>query len=275
MSVIFHVITLFKIDHLMENSPTVTNMQMHLQDISSEVYSVSSEVEATLAQFTEEQKWVQGANYSINQVNMANETIHVKFEWYLRELADGDTISFLYRDKNKHEWTEIPVESSGGLNFFAEQTLSIKANYETQVIATSKTGKRSNELVDVNMKEMLEDRVQIDAYLHEANKGEYDANINVYNNYFDTDYFPVTNEQDNKLKSAVAVLSVNGKKVKTYNLTSADDPYVESFELNQHIDLKEIADINIDEIQTVELRVIIEDYFGIKYEQIANMYEES
>lgn len=281
ISVIFHIITLVKIDNIVEESPTISNIVANVNDISGRVDLISSEVDATLAQFTEEQQWVQGANYTINQVDMENKTVAVKFEWRMRELADEEQVAFLYRNKQSNQWTELPVDSGGGLNYYLEQTLPLMANYETQIIGTSKTGKRSSELVELNIKERLDSRVQIDAYLHQLAKGKYDVSVNIYYTG-EAEFFPINHPDDYKIKSANALLIVDGREIKNFDLLKdtqkhngrPDPDYYgdDSIFFNQSINL---ADEGIDlEINTIELKIVVEDNLGFKYENTANVISQ-
>lgn len=267
--------TFFKI-HKLTNSD-IEQLEMNMHELNNSIYSISHELNSTLSQFSEEQLWVQEKNYEVKQVNMEKETIEMKLEWRLRDLEEGEQVFLLYREKDSSKWRELPVQSGGGLNYYLVHTFPLMANYQTQVIATSKSGKRSDELVELNIKEHLDNRWQIDAYLHQLKEGKFDISIHIYNTG-ETEFFPINNQEDYKIKSANASLFVNGREIKKFDMLKEaqqsnhePDPeyYVESEQINFHQSINLVdEDADYKKNDTIELKIVVEDYSGFKYEKI-------
>lgn len=241
-----------------------------MNDLNNRTHLVVDDIDDSLEQFKEEQAWFQRSNYTIKKVNTDEETIRVMFDWSLRELANDESVSFLYRDKSNSDWFESEVKNSGGLNYYIEKTLPLIANYEMQVIAKSKTGKRTATLSRLNMKDLIDNRFEMNANFFESREGIYEVDVNVYNTYYDYDDFSFGDNEALKIKKAVAIFFVNGKEVETKDLLDNDEDYItETIEMYYTVDLTENEDFKDTMIEDVQLKVVVEDYLGLKYEHLS------
>ncbi|TXC85850.1 hypothetical protein FS935_19600 [Metabacillus litoralis] len=266
---IYNILSYIKISKLEERLQIVDSMQNELSNVNYSVQDISSQIDMKLTEFVQNQLWIQKKEYQINSVNIEENQIDVVIDWSLRELAQGEKVTLLYREKTEKNWTELQPTQANNLNYRVETSFHLDGNYETQVVATSSSGKRSESLVELPFKEHLNQRITTDAFVHQAGEGQMDINIYIQNTV-KNEFFEFENNDQLKIQSAKAQLFFDGKSIKQWdllkeqeNLHYISDSYNESINYNTFIDLKE----NVGkEIGDVKLLVTLKDGYGITYE---------
>ncbi|MDT8862152.1 hypothetical protein N0O92_18235 [Alkalihalobacillus sp. MEB130] len=220
-------------------------------------------------EFLQEQLWVMKKEYKILNVDFEKNTIKVLLEWGVRELSEQEQLSFMYREVDSKDWTELEVTNRNGLNYSLEYTFPLRGNYETQILASSTEGKRSETLLNLEFKQLLDTRIMTDAYLHYSENGHVDFNVNIHN-LIEAELNLTGSKESFKIKTAKAFLYVNGTVNREFDLLAGSqdfhsDEYSEYLNYHNYVDLEgEVQDLN-----EVELRVIVEDGLGLTYETIA------
>lgn len=267
--IVFSILNYNKTLELQSRLEGIDFLQAEVQNTNHSVQGISSEVQMKLDEFLQGQQWIQEKEYEIINVDLDSNKIKVALKWSLRDLQDDENITLLVREENQESWEELEVVHLGGLNYSAEYTLLLKGNYETQIVASSQSGKRSENLVELNFKEIIENRITINAYLYPSGTGQFDINIDINNPLEDS--FSLTEVKEKlKITSAKAFLTVNEKLIKEINLLEENsdyysEPYGEMIGLYQSLNLEK----EIKNPVEAELRVIVEDGLGLKYETTA------
>lgn len=260
---------LFKLKDVEGKLQSLDNMQHQFQMLDGSVQSISSQVHMNMDRFLQEQLWIPNKGYEVTDIDLERNSIDVLFEWSMRDLSESEKLSFLYREENENDWTVLEVQNHNGLNYSIQHTFPLRGNYETQIVATSPVGKRSEELLPMRFNEQLTSRILIDAYLHSGGPGVFDFDISLHNQ-LEHEFMLSKNKEDLKIKSAKALIYVDGKQVKQWDLFEnkqdyMSDQYSESINYHNYIQLKDEYGENPD----VELRVIVEDGLGLEYEKVA------
>ncbi|MFB4169413.1 hypothetical protein [Virgibacillus sp. JSM 102003] len=269
--VIISLLNYVKISNVEDRLQTLDNMQGQIQNVNNSVRNITSQVNSQMDKFLQEQLWIPEKEYKISNVDLEENKIDVILEWSFRDLLDEEKLAFLYREEGTQEWTELEVKNKGGLNYSLEHTFPLNGNYETQVIATSADGKRSEDLLNLEFKEQLDNRIMIDAFLHPRGDGQFDVNINIHNR-LKQELMPAENKEDLKVKSAKAYLYVNGEPIKEIDILEKNQG-MHSDSLTENINYHNSYNLNdkIGDEANVELRVTVEDGLGLKYETKADI----
>ncbi|MFD1039709.1 hypothetical protein ACFQ3N_15080 [Virgibacillus byunsanensis] len=271
-ALIFNLLSYNKISDLEERLHVLDNMQQDVQNVSYSVENISSDLHMQMDEFLQEQLWIPEKEFQTADVDIDNNTINVTVKWSMRDLLQEEKVAFLYREENDIEWTELEVTHTSGLNYSLEHSFPLRGNYETQVIATSDDGKRSEDLLRLNFKEQLENRIMIDAFLHPVAQGEFDMNIDI-SNPLGKESMLAGEKDDFRMKSARAFVSVDGEVIKEIDLLKDNenfrsDPYNEGIFYQDFLSLED----KIGKSEgSVELRVVVEDELGLKYETETSM----
>ncbi|MFE8699668.1 hypothetical protein ACFYKX_03410 [Cytobacillus sp. FJAT-54145] len=275
--IIFNIIHMNKIRVLNEKLQMFEYMQHEIQNVHDSVGSISYNMDTKLEEFMQEQLWVAEKTYKVHSVDLEKNTIDVLIEWSLRDLVDGEEISFLYREAGEENWTELDVTKKEGLNYSLEYTFPLKGNFETQVVATANNGTRSESLLDLNFKEQLNSRISIHSFFHNTGDGHVDMNFDIQNR-LDQELPLTKNKEELKMKSAMAYFYLDGKVIKEIDLLNPNynrnnghynfhsDSHFEGINFNHFLNLEEEVGKDIED---VELRIIVKDGLGLTYETIA------
>lgn len=263
---IFSILNYNKVNQLERELDLVYNLQHEVQSVNQSVQDISAQMDAKLDEFLQEQLWVYEKGYTVSEVDIQEDKIDVNMAWSIRDLHEQEEVSVLYREEGDSEWTEVEATNLNGLNYTLEHTFPLSGNYETQVVATSASGKRSENLLNLNFKELIDTRMKTGAFVHEIGPGRYDVNIDVYNP-LEHELMSSENKENLRIKSAKAFLYVNGELMTEIDLLKQDqaiqsDPYGESIFYQEMIELEG----EVDQGGEIELRVVVEDGLGMKYE---------
>lgn len=236
--------------------------QSEVESIRSSIDSISVEMDMRLNEFLQEQLWIQEKGLHIVGIDTEKNNANVKIEWTLRDLLAKEHMSLLYRKVNEKEWAELETSSVGGLNYTLEHTFSIKDNYELQILATSAEGQRSEKLIDLNLEEMINSRVTIDAQIHATVSNQYDLIVYIYNNMEMAmeDYMLADDLKSLEIKSAKAFVYADGEVYEEIDLLEENTGYKNE----QYYEY--FGDVTLEGAKNVELRVVVEDEYGWKYE---------
>ncbi|MCM3584568.1 hypothetical protein M3182_02275 [Mesobacillus maritimus] len=264
ISYVLSGVILFKISGLENKLESMETLSHQISSVDTNIQSVSSEVQTKVDDYLQEQKWISQKDYEVKKLDLTNQTVDVALKWSLRDLLDEEKVSFLYREEETQNWTELKVIETGGLNYSLQHTFPLDGNYETQLIATGKNGKRSEPLLSLRFNEMLTNRITIEAYLNPGDEDQYDISIHV-NNPLENETLPIQDYNDLKIKRAQAVLYVRDHVWKKWDLLKQHNDFNES-EFVESLDFTDT--VQMDKIQNdekVELHVIVEDFLGLQY----------
>lgn len=245
------------------------HMQYEIDNISGSINGISYEVDQRLSEFMKEQLWVQEKKLDIIDIDNESNIADIHVNWTLRDLYKDEEIALLIRNKDESEWEEHPVTSQSGLNYTFEDSFPITNNYEIQMLATSEDRQRTEKLLDLNIKDMLDSRVTIDAHInHIGVDDRYDLFI-----FINTNADMVLNEhvtsQPSKMveiKNANAYIYADGEVYEEIDLLQDNTNIV-----NGH-HYEYFGEVVIENAREVELRVIVEDELGWKYESVQDVY---
>ncbi|MBU9714229.1 hypothetical protein [Evansella tamaricis] len=246
------------------------NIRHNVQDINHSMSSISSQVYEQVNEMVQDQIWVQSKGYEIKEVNIDEKLIDVILEWRLRDLQENEEVSFLYREEGDSNWKELNVVQRNGLNFSVEHSFLVNGNYETQIIASSDTGKRSEEFLALNYGDQLESRMNIHAEVYQLNSGHLDFTIDIYN-YLDHEFTISKNREDFKIKKAMAYLYIDGVLTEEIDILS-ENPHFRNEYYEETIFYSETYRVEgreEEQFRNVELKVVVEDGIGYTYEMNA------
>lgn len=265
---IVNVVSLNRMRSLQEQMEMNEHLQTQIQNVEYSIQDITAQLDQKLTEFNQKQLWIQGKEYNILQSDRKDHTIDVGVKWSLKDLQKDEKVLFLFREHGDHQWTELEVTQKNGLNYYVDHTFSLNENYETQVVAVSEEGKRSEDLLQLNFNEQMNQRMQTNAFVYQAGNGMFEINVDIENNLVTE--FPLTaNPEELKITSAKAKLLFNNQVLREINLLNDSeflqhDNYLETLHYNNMLNLKEEE----DEFGNVELHVTIEDSLGFTYETI-------
>ncbi|MFC0472337.1 hypothetical protein ACFFHM_18035 [Halalkalibacter kiskunsagensis] len=262
--VIFSIVNYVQLNRISDQLHSLDYLEHSIRDLSSSMNGVESTVAHTLYEFTEDQRWIRNIHFEIKDVHIASQQVDVSVSWALRDLEIGEQLFFLYRERGAKDWEKIEVSEAKNLSYQIELTLSLKKNYETQIIAVSDERKRSDDLQDIAILEQLEERIYADIYLYRSSHKRFDLNI-MMQNYFREEMF-IEEKEQLAITSAIAYVYVNGELIETIDVleksnTVSHIPHDQMYEYFQPLTL--------DEEMTGEIKVelIIKDGLGFEYKR--------
>ncbi|WP_226669821.1 hypothetical protein [Metabacillus litoralis] len=266
---ICNILSYSKISSLEERMGLFDSMQNEISNVNYSVQDLSSQIDMKLNEFMQNQLWIQKKEYQITNVNIAANKIDVVMEWSLKELNEGENISLLYREKTEGKWSELEVTKDNGLNYVVQHSFPLNGNYETQVVATSNEGERSESLVDLFFKEQLDQRIQTNAFVHQSGDGQLNVTIDI-NNTFKNELLSGVDIHDLKMKSAKAQLIFDEKLMKEWDLLInheglhyGSDSYSESINFTELLDVTEEVG---NKMGNVKLLVKVKDGLGFTFD---------
>ncbi|WP_117169533.1 hypothetical protein [Paraliobacillus sediminis] len=270
--IIINLSTFFKLNSLDED---IFELDNKLQNTNFSIENNYSQVESTMNEMLEEQLWIQEKDYQIIALDTEESTVDVMLEWHARDLLQNEILSLLYRNENTTEWNELEVNNENGLNYSVEHTFPLRENYEVQLVGDSVTGKRSEELFILDFKDEIENRIIINVFVDvESDHKNISPNIIIYN-HLDEDSIFGQNKDDLKIKSAEALIYVDGEIKKEINLLEEEENnYID--ENSENINYYKIVELDevIEDVNDIEVLVIVEDNLGVKYQTTNNALNE-
>ncbi|WP_078544950.1 hypothetical protein [Litchfieldia alkalitelluris] len=269
--IIFNIVSYNKVSNLEERLYMLDSLSHEIDSMNHSVHNISSEVGMRMNEFMQEQLWIPEKNYEVLHVDIEGNTIDVQINWTLREQLQKENVSFLYRETTTDDWTELEATHKDGLNYSVEHTFPLKGNYETQVIASSESGTRSEDLLDLNFKEQLDTRIIINAHLNHNGNRDYDLHIDI-NNPLKSEFMVDSNREALKIQSAMAYLTINGKAIKEFNLLELSDnmkPDPDS-EYLFYSDFITLDAVEGELGNNAKLHIVVEDGLGLQYEVITD-----
>ncbi len=264
-----NIANLTKMNSLEDQLEMNEHLQSQIQNVENSVQDISSQLDQKLSESTQKQQWVQGKEYTIKDSDIEENTINIAMNWSLKELKQDEKVLFLYREHGENEWIELEVEQGTGLNYHLEHPFSLKRNYESQIMAVSKEGRRREDLFNLNLNEQIKQRMHINAFVYQAGNGMFDVNVDI-ENILKTE-FPLTNNTEQlRIKSAKATLLYNGQVLRKINLLEDSEflqheDYMETLHYNSMLNLEDEVG---NEIGDVELHVNVQDELGFIYKTI-------
>lgn len=269
---IFNLVSILKINSIEEE---IFTLDSTVQNVNYSMANLYGQVESVMDEMLEEQLWIQEKDYQIIALDTEESTVDVMLEWHARDLLQNEILSLLYRNENTTEWNELEVNNENGLNYSVEHTFPLKENYEVQLVGDSVTGKRSEELFILDFKDQIENRIIIDVFVDvESDHKNISPNIIIYN-HLDEDSIFGQNKDDLKIKSAEALIYVDGVIKKEINLLEEEENnYID--ENSENINYYKIVELDevIEDVNDIEVLVIVEDNLGVKYQTTNNALNE-
>ncbi|MFV8828420.1 hypothetical protein [Alkalihalobacterium sp. APHAB7] len=220
----------------------------------------------TLNEFTEEQRWVRKSFFEVKDMGSEAEHVKVLVTWALGELDRKEQLYFLYREQGTDEWEQLEVEEVETLSYEIELVLSIKGNYETQILAVSEERKRSEELQYLSIFDQIQDRIHADVYVYSYSKEYMDLHIMMQQ--YSGGHMFLQDKELLKIMSAEAHVYINDELIKNVDVLAEsnqamDMPHDQMYEYNQRIHFDE----EIEELGDVRVDLVITDGIGIEYKK--------
>ncbi|MBU9722576.1 MULTISPECIES: hypothetical protein [Bacillaceae] len=271
----FSVINFNKISNLENNLNRVNYLHYDVEDVYNAVHSISYEIDTKLEEFLEEQLWIREKSYLVTQVDLDRETIDVLMEWSIRDLQEGEEVSLLYREESEQEWTELPVNTTNGLNFSVEHTFQLTKNYETQVVASSEEMTRGEGLLELMFDAYMNDRVGIHADAYRFDDNTINISIDIFNT-LEHEWLQEHNKNDFKIIKANAYLYYEEDTLlwESDLLEDNEDNFLDSYHENIYFHpLVEIEEEFKEEVDKMKLHVVVVDGLGLIYETVTNVIE--
>lgn len=255
-----------KLNQLEEKIEQVDYLSSQIQNVNSSIQGISGQVQLKLNEFLQEQMWVTKKDYEIKKVDVENNSIEVSLNWNVRELNEDEDMVLLYRDKENKDWQEMNVDKDDALTFQLTHTFPLDGNYETQILARSPEGTRSEPLLTLNFKEQLDQRIMVDGFMHPLDEKEASMNIHIYNQ-LQSDFLVSYNSSDFKVTKASALIYVKNEVINQVDLLEEsqninEDPYSENLVYNSILNLEELG---ASDISDIKVEVVIVDGLGMEY----------
>ncbi|MEB1806888.1 MAG: hypothetical protein LPK26_06260 [Bacillaceae bacterium] len=265
------IFSLINYVQLTKISDEMSILRHSIEGVSSSLNDIEYRVSNTLNEFNEEQRWVRNSFFEVKGVQSEPEQVKVLVSWALRELDHNEQLFFLYREQGTSEWQQIEVEEVHSLSYEVELILSLKGNYETQILAVSEERKRSEELQYLSIFDQMQDRIHADVYVYSYGRDYMDLHIMMQQ--YGGGHMFLEDKELLKIRSAKADIYVNDKLIKMVDVLANSDqetytPYDLMYEYNERI----LFDEEIDELGQVRVELVIKDGMGIEYKRTSFDY---
>ncbi|MDE5411971.1 hypothetical protein [Alkalihalobacterium chitinilyticum] len=265
------IFSLINYVQLTKISDDMSILRHSIEGVSSSLNDIEYRVSNTLHEFNEEQRWVRNSFFEVKGVQSEPEQVKVLVSWALRELDHNEQLFFLYREQGASEWQQIEVEEVDSLSYEIELILSLKGNYETQILAVSEERKRSEELQYLSIFDQVQDRIHAEVYVYSYSHDYMDLHIMMQQ--YGGGHMFLEDKELLKIRSAKAHIYVNDKLLETVDVLANSNqetytPYDLMYEYNERIQFDE----EIDELGQVRVELIIKDGMGIEYKRTSFDY---
>jgi hypothetical protein len=162
---IFTISTSIKVGKLQEqldNQNTLINqIRAQLNNISG-VHSHISNLEKKLDEMQKAQEWVQDRSYQIiGFSDDTDNTLEVEVQFNLKDLAPNSQVFLSIVNKSNANDQQKVAVTSDTLNFVTSLALDITKDYEIYVLSESNAGIQNDKLMDIDLKQWTENRIQI------------------------------------------------------------------------------------------------------------------
>lgn len=261
----------------------IMDIQYQNIEVRQDIDSISKNVNDSVKELTDEQRWLKLESKNI--VNFSENLVEaeVKIKWSLRELNEGDKVYLIYGayDDNPSEvekWEILLVNDENNLNYEKNLTLSTSRNYYFKVEVKNNSKTIIENLANIEIKEMFENRIQIQTYLKTRSNTHIDISMNIVNdnNLMENDSNDLILSEDikNKLKIKnikykiyVGEEEIASKYILKDGLEEIEGLIIENNGV-EIIDYDESIDIDNDIQAPAKIVVYVEDYFDKKYEKV-------
>ncbi|WP_078428524.1 hypothetical protein [Alkalihalobacterium alkalinitrilicum] len=262
--VIFSIVNYIQLNKLSNQLDSLTQLEHNIQSLSSSMGDIHSTVSSTLQEFTEEQRWIRNSYYEVKAVDMEEEKVEVSVLWSLRNIEKDETLYLLFREQGSREWQHIELDETEDLSYHIDLRLSIKENYETQILAVSDDRKRSDDLQEISVFQQLEERIYADVYAHSVTNNQIDLHIMIQQLYGD-DMF-IQDKDRLEIKSALAYVYMNDELVKTVDVLENANP-VAHMPHEEMYEYFESLKFDGEKNGVIRVDLIIQDGLGIEYKR--------
>ncbi|WP_102028165.1 hypothetical protein [Salirhabdus sp. Marseille-P4669] len=266
-------INISKLNDIEERLTLYDNVQYEMENIRNNLHNISADVQAKMDDFVEQQIWVQDKAYELSDVDSKEMTVDVHLRWNLRDLEEGEKLSFLYRGEGDEEWEQIDIPENDALGYTLDYEFPMNQNFETKIVAKSEVGIRSEAFLTLPFKDQFHDRIIIDAFFLPATESDYNLDINIFNEknlqYMQEFY------NDNRLKmtSAKATILIDGESIQEIDLMKEADDF-HSDQYVEGITYTDLISLEQKKWDTLQVHIQVEDGLGIKYERIIESQED-
>lgn len=260
----------------------VDNKIMDIKDLNSQlrkdIDSISKNVNESVKELTDEQRWLKLGSKDILSFSDDLKEANVKIKWSLRELNKGDEVYLIYGSYNNdpsevENWEIALIDENNNLNYEENLTLSTDKNYYFKVEVKNSSKTIIENLTNIELNDMIEDRIQIQTYF----KTRTSTNINMYMNVVNNNNLMkntvgdinLSEEIKNKLKikNISYDIYIDGEKILTKQLLKDGLEEIDGLKIeNDHgleiLDYAENLNVDNDMQYPATIIVYVEDYFG-------------
>lgn len=281
-SIILIVILLVSNLLLFKMLSKVDNKIMDIQDQNSvlreDIDSISKDVNESVKEFTDEQRWLKLQSQDILSFSDDLKEANVKIKWSLRELNKGDKVYLIYGSYNNNpseieDWKIVLINEDNNLNYEENLTLRTNKNYYFKVEVKNSSKTIIENLTNIELNNMIEDRIQVQSYFKTRTKTNINMHMNVVNNNNlmknTVGDINLSQEIENKLKikNLSYDIYIDGEKILTKQLLKDGLEEIDGLKIeNEHgleiLDYDENLTIDNDIQYSATIIVYVEDYFG-------------
>lgn len=264
----------------MDLERTLSEVKQNNGHLSRRLSLIDEQLSDTLRQIEEEKKWLRDVKFTIRGVSSSDGTGTLDISWYFNTLKSDQQVYLLVgqlenlRNKNDISWRKISVKSDSGLFYTTQVELALKENYKFQIVAEGKEIKRSaqlNRYNNLNIHRELGGRFNLRARFRNDNNPQLE--LSFYNQLKNELIgYPLDGELLNLKSGTVEIYIKDNKKIDTIDLlqeNKSDKPGLNHIEVEKYY---KDFDSNID---SIKIKVKLEDGLGLTYSQIIRLREGS
>lgn len=218
---------------------TIKNMHNQIATLDNQLGSRINDMNQSLNTFKEEQKWAHNADYKILEYNNKTGEVKLRVTWSLREVPPSTKIILSYSEKNSNpeggaNWNKVKADNDTALNYSGEIYLSPKKNYIFKVQSEGTVSARSDDLMQLPLKDIIENRLSLVPHMGSKKGPRYDHHGYLVNRFKGSEFL--------KLKSAKADVYLDNQLVNTVELFKApleeiEDDTIKKYDLNSDSEL--------------------------------------
>ncbi|GAA0180782.1 hypothetical protein SH2C18_34190 [Clostridium sediminicola] len=272
---------LFKMLSKVDNK--IMDIQYQNVELREDIDSISKNVNDSVKEFTDEQRWLKLESMDIINFSDDLKEANVKIKWSLRELNKGDKVYLIYGcyddDPSEIEnWDIVLVDKDNTLNYEEKLSLNADKNYYFKVKVKNSSKTIIENLTNIELNKMIEDRIQIQTYFKSRSTTNIDMYINLVNDYLIKNNAGNSIISDNiidklKIRNIWFEIFIGDEEVIHKDIIKDGIEEIEGLKIEnpyglEIVDYNESMSLNNDIKVPGRIKVYIEDYLGNKYEEI-------
>jgi hypothetical protein len=192
-----------------------SNLSNQIQNLHSQLSNLQRTLHENIELIKKEQNWTNLNSYKLLEYDQNNKKVKVQVSWAFKELATNSKVHLLYSEKNEisgalEPWNKEKSVRVEGSYYKSEIYLSPDKNYTLRVQADSPTGTKGDDLIDIDINKLIEERFSIIPGMEMDQGPRYENHLYVINNFEDADFLGI--------KSATVEVYVKEKLENTIEL---------------------------------------------------------